>query len=227
MGFLRGLFALFFIFQTSLYANFLYKDEVTSNPAFANEVEKIGSELYDKTGIKFLLVMLDKLPDGSIINLEKSILKGSSTPTIILAFSKQDMKVDIAVSDAFLYDYFDKKQVLSPAASQVQAFLLAMLYADSFSSFKELLSSHGGTILPVLSQKTKPHEEASKYAAAMFNGYADIAMQVASAKKVELDSSVGNSSQISVLVLKVIFYGVLLYALILFIKNRYKKRIDK
>lgn len=223
MSILKGLVALFIFLQSSLFAEYLYKDEITSNSTFESDIQKMGEELYQKSGIKLILVMLKKLPDGKMVELEKTILHEFNTPTILLAFSRDDMKVDILVNDPSLYNYFDKKQVLSPATSQVQALILALFYSDSFERFKDILTNYGGTILPLLSQKAKPNEEASKYSAAMFNGYADIAMQVAKSKGIKLDSDIGQSNQISIMILKSIFYGVILYALFLYIRNKIKR----
>ena len=74
----RGLFALILTiaFQSQLVAEYLYKDEVVHRVEFANEVEKLGSELYAKTGVALRLVMLKKVPDGmDIVVYEKELLK--------------------------------------------------------------------------------------------------------------------------------------------------------
>ena len=157
---LKGLFALFFIsvfFSSNLSAKYLYKDEIIFNPAFEAQVDKIGSELYEKSGIKLLLVMLKKLPDGkNIVEYQSELLKDFNEPTILLTFSELDSKVDILANDTTLYNYFDKKQVLSPVASSVQAFIMALFYNNGFESFKEIASSHGGTILPLLARASYP-----------------------------------------------------------------------
>lgn len=227
MFILKGLFALLFIsvfFSSDLSAKYLYKDEIIFNPAFEAQVDKIGSELYEKSGIKLLLVMLKKLPDGkNIVEYQSELLKDFNEPTILLTFSELDLKVDILANDTTLYNYFDKKQVLSPVASSVQAFIMALFYNNGFESFKEIASSHGGTILPLLAQKAKPEELLGKYSASMFNGYADIAQQLAKSKNIELQSSVGDANQKSILFLKVIFYGFILYALYLYIKRKVKR----
>ncbi|OHE21401.1 MAG: 3-dehydroquinate dehydratase, partial [Sulfurimonas sp. RIFOXYD2_FULL_37_8] len=196
MKFLRGLLALILtlFFSTSLSAQYLYKDEIIFNPLFNAEVEKLGLELYQKTGISLRLAMLKELPSGmSIVDYEKELMKDFSEPTILLTFSEMDSKVDILANPAALYEYFDKKQILSPVASSVQAFVMALFYSDSISSFKEIASSYGGTIIPLLAQKAKEGEVLGKYSGSMFNGYADIAEQVALSKGVVLENAVGNA----------------------------------
>jgi hypothetical protein len=226
----RGLLALILTLfvQTSLTAQYLYKDEVIFNPAFGAEVEKLGSELYQETGISLRLVMLKELPNKmNIVEYEKELMKNFSEPTIILTFSEMDSKVDIFVNQTSLYEYFDKKQVLSPVASSVQAFTMALFYSDSFASFKEIASSHGGTIIPLLAQKAKAGEVLGKYSGSMFNGYADIAEQVAKSKNVVLENAVGNANQNSILLVKVLFYGFVLYAIVMFFKRKLYYRRQK
>ncbi len=213
-------------FSTSLGAQYLYKDEIIFNPLFNAEVEKLGLELYQKTGISLRLVMLKELPSGmSIVDYEKELMKDFSEPTILLTFSEMNSKVDILANPASLYEYFDKKQILSPVASAVQAFTMALFYSDGFSSFKEIASSYGGTIIPLLAQKAKEGEVLGKYSGSMFNGYADIAEQVASRKGVVLENAVGSANQNSIMVVKVLFYSFIIYGIFMYIKRKlYRKR---
>ena len=230
---IRGLYALVLtvFFQTTLNAEYLYKDEVIFNPAFSEQVEKLGLELYEKTGISLKLLMLRELPnDMGIVAYEKELLKEFSTPTILLTFSEMNSKVDIAVNDTSLYKYFDKKQVLSPVASPVQAFTMALFYSDSFSRFGDIASSYGGTIIPLLAGKAKKGEILGKYSASMFNGYADIAEQIADSKEIVLENAVGNSNQNSILLVKVLFYGFIVYAIFLYTKRKLyarRKRLEQ
>ena len=228
MKFSRGLLALILtlFFSTSLSAQYLYKDEIIFNPLFNAEVEKLGLELYQKTGISLRLAMLKELPSGmSIVDYEKELMKDFSEPTILLTFSEMDSKVDILANPAALYEYFDKKQILSPVASSVQAFVMALFYSDSISSFKEIASSYGGTIIPLLAQKAKEGEVLGKYSGSMFNGYADIAEQVALSKGVVLENAVGNANQNSIMVVKVLFYSFIIYGIFMYIKRKlYIKR---
>jgi hypothetical protein len=137
------------------------------------------------------------------------------------------MKVDILASDPSLYEYFDKKQVLSPVASPVQAFLMALFYSSSFDSFKEIASSSGGTILPLLAQKAKENEQKGKYSGSMFNGYVDIAEQIAQSKGIVLEHAVGNANKNSIFVVKLLFYGMIIYGIFLYLKRKLYLRRQK
>ncbi|MDO8454612.1 MAG: 3-dehydroquinate dehydratase [Sulfurimonas sp.] len=226
----RGLAALILtlFFHTTLTAEYLYKDELILNPKFNAEVEKLGSELHDKTGISLRLLMLKELPHGTnIVEYEKELLKEFSEPTILLTFSELDSQVDILANDASLYEYFNKKQVLSPVASPVQAFIMAVLYSKSFEGFKEMVTDADGTILPLLAGKAKEGEILGKYSGAMFNGYTDIAEQIATSKKIVLENAAGNANKNSILLVKVLFYGFIIYAIFMYIKRKMYPRRQK
>jgi hypothetical protein len=214
--------------QINLSAQYLYKDEVIENPSFTHEVETLGKELYEKTGISLRLLMIRELPQNtSIVEYEKGLIQDMNGSTILLTFAELDMKVDILASDPSLYEYFDKKQVLSPVASPVQAFLMALFYSSSFDSFKEIASSSGGTILPLLAQKAKENEQKGKYSGSMFNGYVDIAEQIAQSKGIVLEHAVGNANKNSIFVVKLLFYGMIIYGIFLYLKRKLYLRRQK
>lgn len=215
-------------FQTQLFAEYLYKDELIHNSKFQKDIETLGSELYTKTGIFLKLIMLRKLPkDTDILSYENKILKFFKEPTIVLIFSELDKDVDIFVNDRSLYKYFNKKQVLSPVASPVQAFFMSILFARSIDDVEELVSNNGGTILPLLGNEVKG-SQLGKYSAAMYNGYLDIAMQVAESRGISLDNGVSSSSKYPLLIVKILFYGFIMYSIFLYIKTKlFKKKIRK
>lgn len=227
---LRGLTALLFLclFYSSLIADYLYRDELIFNNSFKEEIEKLGSELYAKTGISLRLIMLKKLPqDQKMVDFEKELLKEFNEPTILLTFSELDSKVDIFVNDSSLYGHFDKRQVLSPVASPVQAFVVALFYNNGWDSFKDMAADYGGTIIPLLAQKAKEEELLGKYSGAMFNGYADMAEQIAKSKGVVLENAVGSANQTSIFLVKALFYGFIVYAILLYIRRKIEKRRQK
>ena len=219
----RGLYALIltFIFQSQLFAEYLYKDEVVHRPTFTEEVEALGSELHQKTGIALRLVMLRELPDGvSMYEYEQQLLATMKEPTVLLTFSELDSQVDIQVNDTSLYKYFNRKQVLSPVTSAVQAFFIALVYADSWEHFNEIRTDYGGSILPLLAGKAKKEQIVGKYAASMYNGYLDIAHQIATAKGVELENDPGDANQQTLFWVKLFFYGFVLYGIVLYIRKK-------
>ena len=219
----RGLYALTLIifFQTQLVAEYLYKDEIVERPAFSEQVEALGSELYQKTGISLRLLMLRELPhDTSIVAYEKEVLSNFKEPTIIMVFSEMDSEIDIMANDESLYKYFNKKQVLSPMASAVQAFVMALTYGKSWESFNDLRSDYGGSILPLLAGKTKKEQTVGKYAGSMFNGYIDVAHQISVSNDVVLENDPGDVNQNTLFFVKVFFYGFVIYGIIMYIRRK-------
>ena len=225
----RGLAALIFalLFQTTLLAEFLYKDDVVNNPKFTEKIENLGADLYERTGISLRLVMIRDLPNEStIVEYEKKIIQEFKEPTILLIFAELNSQVDIFVSDPSLYKHFDRAQVLSPVASTAQAIAIAIFFAESWDNFKELANDSGGTILPLLGAKAKSGQVTGKYSAAMYNGYVDIAGQVAESKGVQLKQGNGRGSQVVITIIKMLFYGVILMALVMYIRKKlYDRRM--
>lgn len=169
--------------------------------------------------------MLKELPDDQeMYQYEQKMLATFKEPTVLLMFSEMDAQVDIQVNDASLYKYFDRKQVLSPVSSAVQAFLIAIVYADSWEHFNDLRTDYGGTILPLLAGKAKDEQIVGKYAASMYNGYLDIAHQIAVAKGVELESDPGDANQETLFWVKVFFYGFVFYGIVLYIRKKIELR---
>jgi len=219
----RGLFALILItvFQTQLSAQYLYKDEIVHRKAFAEQIEKLGSELYQKTGISLYLIMLRELPqERDIVAYEKDLLQKFKEPTILLTFSEMDKEVDIETNDRSLYKYFDRHQVLSPVASPVQAFIMALVYAKDLESFNKIRKDYGGSIIPLLAGKAKKEQIVGKYAGSMYNGYIDIAHQIATAQGVLLENDPGDANQEAIFYVKLFFYGFVLYGIVMYIRRK-------
>jgi len=220
--FTRGLAALIFslFFSLTLHAKFLYKDDVVHNDKFAAEIDHVGQELYDKTGISLYLVMLRDLENNqSTAEYEKSMRGELKEPFVLLTFVELRKEVEIFARPLSLYKDFNKKQVLSPNATFADALVSAVMFGRSWDNYKEIMGNYGGTILPVLGEKTKGADTVKKYSVAMYNGYADVADQIAASKGVKLSSSAGNGGKIFL-----VFYGTIIVALIIYIRNKIRKR---
>ena len=174
----RGLFALLSIltFTLSLHADFIAIDEVVKNQTFYDQIEPMGKELSEKTGINLYMSLIKELDDGqSIIDYQKALIKTLKQPALLLSFVENNKQVQIYADDKTLYETFDKDQIMDPLA---------------------IWPFFNGAIIPVLSVKSKDDIAAKEqYSAAMFNGYAEIAEQIAESKGVVLDTAVGNSSR--------------------------------
>jgi len=227
LKFSRGLAALTLtLFSTlSLHAEFLYKDDVVKNPKFTQQIESIGSELKAKTGISLYLVMVRDLDNNeSISDFEKRISVETNDSAVIMTFVELKKEVDILARPTSLYNNFNKAQVLSPNATFIGAVVSSIMFARSFDEVKELIVNRGGTILPILAERTKGPEIVSKYSVAMYNGYADVAEQIAASKGQTLGSSAGSGSKDFIDIVRLIFYSIILYALFVYIRGRFFRK---
>lgn len=230
MLFSRGLAALTLVFTlfSPLQAEFLYKDEVVKNPNFKDQIESIGKELKAKTGVSLYLIMVRDLENNeSISDYEKRISAEMNDSAVIISFVELKHEVDILARPASLYKDFDKAQILSPNATFIGAVVSSVMFARSFDAVKELLSNSGGTILPILAERAKGDDIVKKYSVAMYNGYADTAEQIAASHGQTLSSSAGSGSQIFIDLLRFVFYGIILYAVFVYVRGRFFRKREK
>ena len=61
----------------------------------------------------------------------------------------------------------------------------------------------------------------------MYNGYVDIAEQIAQSKGIVLDSAVGNANKNSIFLVKLLFYGMIIYGIFLYVKRKLYLRRQK
>ncbi len=220
----RGLAALIFtlLFSNTLFAEYLYKDDVVQRDSFTEEIDKIGAELYEKTGVSLYLVMARDLDENqSIADYELALAKELPQPAVILSFVELKRQVQILANPSLLYADFDKEEILSPNATFIGAVVSSIMFAQSFDDVKEFMSSYGGVILPVLAERAKGDDIVNKYAVAMFNGYSEIAEQIADSRGVKLESAAGYGNQIAIDVIRLIFYGVLLLFVFKYIRGKF------
>ena len=223
----RGLTALIFslLFSTSLFAEYLYQDDVVQRDSFQAEIEEIGTELYEKTGVSLYLVMVRDLNENqTLAEFDLALAKELKQPAVVLSFVELKRQVDILASPSSLYAEFDKEQILSPSATFIGAVVSSVMFARSFDDVKELMSSYGGVILPILAERAKGDDIVNKYAVAMFNGYSEIAEQIADTHGVELESAAGNSNMVGVDIVRAIFYGTILFAIFGYFRGRKRSK---
>lgn len=229
MRFSRGLAALILLafFTLSSHAEFLYKDDVINNPKFTQSIESVGRELKAKTGVSLYLVMVRDLENNeSISDFEKRIAYETNDSAVIMTFVELQKQVDILARPTSLYNSFNKAQVLNPNATFIGAVVSSLMFARTFDEAKEFMGNRGGTVLPILAERTKGKETVAKYSVAMYNGYSDVAEQIAASKGKTLSSSAGNGSRDFIDLIRFIFYSIILYGLGLYLWKRFLKKRD-
>jgi hypothetical protein len=186
----RGLFALIAIlsFTQSLQAKFIVIDEVVKNKAFNEQVEPMGEELSEKTGINLYMSLIKELDvNQSIIDYQKELIKTLKEPAILFSFVENNKQVQIYADDKSLYKTFDKDQIMDPLA---------------------IWPFFNGRVIPVIAAKAPPEvEDKDKYAVAMFNGYAEIVEQIAETKGIVLDTAIGDTNKnIYKVIISILFF---------------------
>jgi len=198
---LLGRILLVLLFSTALLnARYIYKDEIIKIDNFSTQVETIGEELFEKTGVSVYMIIIKVIENEMLIKTEQRVSQELKSPFILLSLSISEDgqgKVDIYSNDK-MQTLFDRDQVLSP-------------YPWS------------GTIIPVLTSKIKGNVK-EKYGAAMLNGYADIAEQIASSFDIKLESALGNANKITINIFRAIFYSVLIIAFSYWLYRKFFKR---
>ncbi len=115
-----------------------------------------------------------------------------SSPYAFLLLIKDKKKVEI-FTDANTSKLFNKEQILS-------------------------VNPESGTIIPILVSKNGK----DVYNAAILNGYADIAEQIASSLNFQLESSVGNSNKTTLNFLRFFIYGLVAFFIIVIFYKKVK-----
>jgi hypothetical protein len=188
---------LFLIAQSSLSANFILKDDLGIHQEFHKQVETMGNELFQKSGISAYMLILKTTNGKSLSTIGEEELAKLPKNSLILTFTEVERKVDILATPEVL-KLFDKEQVLSPFP-------------------------WSGTILPILGERIK-QDPRHKYSVALFNGYADIVEQIAESKNIQLETAVGSSNKYVLNIIRAIFYGVIVTALGYMLYKRFFKK---
>ena len=224
----RGLAALILtlLFSTSLFAEYLYQDDVVQRETYSETINKIGQELFDKTGVSLYMIMVRELDTNqSIAEYALNIAQSMPQPAVVVAFSEEPKQVQIVASPASMYEEFDRGMILSPNASFIGAVISSLMFAESFDDVQEEMGNYGGVVLPVLAERAKGKDIIEKYAVAMFGGYSETAEQIAATRNVDLESAAGNGNQIGIDIIRYIFYGTILYAIFGYFKGRRRAKI--
>ena len=180
----------------SLNAQNVFIQEGLINPKTVKKIELIGNELKEKTDVTLHLYANETINGKTMIEYREEIRKNYNKSYIILLFAQKEQKVEI-ISSLNLKTKFNKEDILDP-----------------FS----------GTIIPLLITKPKKDAIDDRAGAAMLNGYADIAEQVASSFDIELNNAIGNSNRNIINTIRVIFYVAIVFILILYIRKKFARK---
>ncbi|HIC42974.1 MAG TPA: hypothetical protein EYO73_01355 [Sulfurimonas sp.] len=206
----KGLIPLLAIlcFTNPVLAKFIIVDEVVKIDGFNEQIEPMGRELFEKTGVN-LYVSLVKETDNneSIIEYQKALIKTLDEPAILFSFVENSKQVQIYAEDKSLYKLFDREQIMDPLA---------------------IWPFFNGRVIPIIGARApKEVQDKDKYAVAMFNGYAEISEQVAESKDVVLSTAVGDTNKLVYKVLISLLSIITLITILKLIRDWYRIKKNK
>ena len=195
---IKGALCVLFFFCVNLQANFVVQNDDILQPELISQLEGMGDELYQKTGVNLSVAVLKNLQNKSLSEKGAEFTANLKSPYILLIFTNDEHKIQIYNSQDS-DNLFNKEQILSPMPNK-------------------------GSIIPILVNHKKDANMTGVINAAILNGYADIADQVAKSNNIELETSIGDTNRIFVNTLRYIFYGTLAFALFMYFYSRKKKK---
>jgi len=194
----QGIFllCLFLFSSTALNASSYVQHDGILDERAVAKIEEMGEELYKKSGVKVFLTAKKSAEGEDIVAYEKRLSATWDFPHVLLTLFLEEKKVDIFASEG-LEKEFDKEEMLSPLPWK-------------------------GTIIPLLTEKKKVLDVTP----ALLNGYADIVDQIASYRKIHLESSIGSANQYTLNFVKFLVYGFVAVLVILMLIRRMKERAN-
>ncbi len=176
--------------------NFVIKNDNLLPKKTVDKINEIGNELYKKSGVGVYVAVVEEMDTKRIRPFEERLASSLQSPYILLTLVRKAQKVDIVASpDA--QNLIRKDEILSPLPWK-------------------------GSIIPLLTAHFKDKKAAIE--AAILNGYAEIAEEVADAKGVKLKSALGNVNRDIYYWLRILFYSILALILFNYIYRRFVKK---
>lgn len=191
------LLAAFFLFSSISFATtgkFILENDEILNEKVVAKIEQIASELYEKTKINVYLITKNDIEEDNLYNYFLKQKPNLNSPFAILLLIKNKHMLNI-YSSKDIEKLFNKEAILSPYAST-------------------------GTIIPLLTGK----KDNDNYNAALLNGYADLAEQIASSKNIILENSIGNSNKVILKGIRYLIYSSIMLVVFILIYRRFKFR---
>lgn len=188
-------------------ADYFFIDDVIHVKEFDEKIQKIGAELQQKTSWNLYMLAMDDIGEQKLKAYQEKFSSHFKKPYIILAFATKQG--------------FVEQGHLDERSGKV-----AIYGSEGFLDKIDREDILRGTLYPILGAKVKS-DPRNKYITALYNGYAEIADQVAQSYGVSMDSIPADANRMTINVLRFIFYAMILGAFgIYFYRKYFKKRDD-
>ncbi|MDR0762420.1 MAG: TPM domain-containing protein [Campylobacteraceae bacterium] len=193
--------ALLFLIPLFCSANesYIFNDDKIIGDKAVIKINEMGEELYRKSNISVYAFVSLSVGDESVNKTEywSNFTKELKQPYVLLVMLTSDKVVDILYSPE-LEGKFDKAKILSPYPMT-------------------------GSILPLLVLK----KDYDNFTAAILNGFADLAEQIAESYNIVLESAIGSSNRSTMDWIRFVVYGMFALAFLFFIYKKVKYRYAK
>lgn len=197
------IFSLLFFLSLNLYAqNFILSDDNLIDKRAEEKINQIGSEVNTKLGVNIYIYAKSTLGlDENIKTKEKIEYIKNYESQILQTLKSPYVLLTTSVEDMHvnLYTSEDLKKIINK---------------------DDILDDY---VVPLLASKDK-NTLFAKVSAAMLNGYAAIADNIAESKNVTLESSIGNEGKVSSTIWRVLMYFLIVTGLLAYTYAVLKKR---
>ncbi|XPV68154.1 MAG: hypothetical protein ACNI25_12680 [Halarcobacter sp.] len=185
---------LLFLLTNLNASSFVLSDDGLIDPRTISKIDEIGSEVKSKLGVNIYVYAKESLGLKSDITTQDKIkyIKNYESE-IVNTLTKPYVLLTLAVDDTHV------NLIVS-------------------SRLKEVVDKNdilNGYVVPLLASKDK-NSTYAKISAALLNGYAAIADDIADSKGVELKSSIGSSGKVAGTIWKVLMYSMIFVGLLLY-----------
>lgn len=188
------------------HADYFFIDNVIQVKEFNQKIQDIGTELEKKTSWNLYMLAMDDIGEQKLIAYQKAHEASFKRPYIALIFAVKQGSVEQGKLD---------KRSGKVGIYGSEGFLEKIDKEDILRN----------TLYPLLGAKVKS-DPRNKYITALYNGYAEIADQVAESYDASLESIPVDANRISINVLRTIFYAIILGAFAVYFYRRYLKKRD-
>jgi hypothetical protein len=202
--------ALLFVFLSSLSANlpthnpYILEGNLIVDPRASQKLFQIGSEVESKTGIPiYIYTKLEYGIDKSLTSKEKvDAIKKTDSDTL-KRLKAPYVLITLSFQDKHVYLYASKD-------------------VEQLIDKDEILQEY---MIPILASYDK-NTIGAKITASLFNGYSEVADQIAEAKGIKLESNIESSNKTMADIWKIIMYFIVISGLLAyFIAIRRQKKL--
>jgi len=201
VAFLATLILLTFMPTTSFSAGLILEnDGVILEKAIA-KMQEMGDELHQKTGITTVIVAKKRMNKDEFLALKNKYINDLKEKYVIWLFSKatgrfKSVGLNKIFSSPDIADKLDIDHILGTLFTR--------------GSFTNVYVSHKSKV--------------DATTAAFFNGYGDMVDMLADSYGIKLKSSIGSGSKTSIDIVRSIFYFIVVFTIIVLLRNKYKYR---